>query len=68
MRSTAASKMQGRMTEKESEYSADTCTYPRMILKFIRSHRSRIQTYDISLFTGAPSVPKKAIFKTWNSK
>ena len=68
MRSTAASKMQGRMTEKDSEYSADTCTYPRMILKFIRSHRSRIQTYDISLFTGAPSVPKNAIFKTWNSK
>ena len=68
MRSTVASKMQGRMTEKESEYSADTCTYPRMILKFIRSHRSRIQIYDISLFTGAPSVPKKAIFKTWNSK
>ena len=68
MRSTAASKMQGRMTEKESEYSADTCTYPRMILKFIRSHPSRIQTYDISLFTGAPSVPKNAIFKTWNSK
>ena len=66
MRSTAASKMQGRMTEKESEYSADT--YPWMILKFIRSHRSRIQTYDICLFTGAPSVPKKAIFKTWNSK
>ena len=64
MRSTAASKMQGRMTEKESEYSADTCTYPRMILKFIRSHSSRIQTYDISLFTGAPSVPKNAIFKT----
>ena len=68
MRSTAASKMQGRMTEKESEYSADTCTYPRMILKFIRSHSIRIQTYDISLFTGAPSVPKNAIFKTWNSK
>ena len=64
MRSTAASKMQGRMTEKESEYSADTCTYPRMILKFIRSHRSRIQTYDISLFTGAPSVPKNPVFKT----
>ena len=68
MRSTAASKMQGRMTEKESEYSADKCTYPRMILKFIRSHSSRVQTYDISLFTGAPSVPKNAIFKTWNSK
>ena len=64
MRSTVASKMQGRMTEKESEYSADTCTYPRMILKFIRSHPSRIQTYDISLFTGAPSVPKHPIFKT----
>ena len=68
MRSTVASKMQGKITEKESEYSADTCTYPRMILKFIRSHRSRIPTYDISLFTGASRVPKKAIFKTWNSK
>ena len=68
MRSTVASKMQGKITEKESEYSADTCTYPRMILKFIRSHSSRIQTYDISLFTGAPSVPKNAIFKTWDPK
>ena len=40
------------------------CTYPRMILEFIRSHLSGIQTYDICLFTGAPSVPKNAIFKT----
>ena len=42
------------------------CTYPRIILKFIRSHLSGIQTYDICLFTGAPSVPKNAIFKTWD--
>ena len=40
------------------------CTYPRMILKFIRSSLSGIQTYDICLFTGAPSVPKNAIFRT----
>ena len=43
---------------------AVTCPYPQMILKLISSHPSRIQTYDISLFTGAPSVPKNAIFKT----
>ena len=43
-----------------------TCTYPRIILKFIRSRLSGIQTYDICLFTGAPSVPKNAIFKTWD--
>ena len=61
MRSTAAAKMQGRMTEKESECSADTRTYPRMILKFIRSSLSGIQTYDICLFTGAPSVPKLSL-------
>ena len=29
------------------------CTYPRIILKFIRSHLSGIQTYNICLFTGA---------------
>ena len=41
------------------------CTYPRMIVKFIRSSLNGIQTYDICLFTGAPSVPKNAmIFKT----
>ena len=41
------------------------CTYPRMIVKFIRSSLGGIQTYDICLFTGAPSVPKNAmIFKT----
>ena len=34
-----------------------------MILKLIRSHPSRIQTYDISLLTGAPSVPKNEISK-----
>ena len=42
------------------------CTYPRIILKFFLSHLSGIQTYDICLFTGAPSVPKNAIFKTWD--
>ena len=40
------------------------CTYPRMILKFIRSRLSGIRTYDICLFTGAPSVPKNGIFRT----
>ena len=34
-----------------------------MILKLISSHPSRIQTYDISLLTGAPSVPKNEISK-----
>ena len=64
MRSTVASKMQGKITEKESEYSADTCTYPRMTLKFIRSRPTGIQTYDICLFTGSPSEPKNVLFKT----
>ena len=56
----------------EGEYDtsdcADPCTYPRMIPKVIRSLPSRIQTYDICLFTGAPRVPKNAIFKTWDPK
>ena len=43
---------------------ADTCTYPRMTLKFIRSRPSRIQTYDICLFTGSPSEPENLLFKT----
>ena len=47
---------------------ADTCTYPQMIPKVIHSPPSGIQTYDICLFTGAPSVPKNAIFKTWDPK
>ena len=38
MRSTVASKMQGKITEKESEYSADTCTYPRMIYENLFVH------------------------------
>ena len=42
---------------------AATCPYPQMILKLISSHPSRIQTYDISLLTGAPSVPKNEISK-----
>ena len=37
----------------EGEYfkldCADTCPYPRRILKVIRSRASRIQTYNISL-------------------
>ena len=47
---------------------ADTCTYPRMILNFIRSRPSGIQIYDICLFTGAPNVPKNAVFKTLDPK
>ena len=35
-----------------------------MIPKVIHSLPNGIQTYDIYLFTGAPSVPKNAIFKT----
>ena len=42
------------------------CTYPRMILKIIFSCLSGIQTYDICVFTGAPSVPKNAILETWD--
>ena len=67
-----SSVQEARKSETEGEYfkfdCADTCPYLRMILKLIRSHPSRIQNYEISLFTGAPSVPKNAIFKTWNSK
>ena len=39
-----------------------------MILEFIRSRPSGIQTYDICLFTGAPNVPKNVVFKTWDPK
>ena len=35
-----------------------------MIPKVIHSLPNWIQTYDINLFAGAPSVPKNAIFKT----
>ena len=63
---------EARKNETDREYvksdCADTCTYPRMILNFIRSHHSGIQTYDICLFTGAPHVPKNAVFKTWDLK
>ena len=63
---------EARKTEKDREYvksdCADTCTYPRMILKFIRSRPSGIQSYDICLFIGAPNVPKNAVFKTWGPK
>ena len=41
--------------------------YPHIIPKR-RSRNSGIQTYDICLFTGAPSVPNNAIFKTWDLK
>ena len=63
-----SSDQEARKNETEREYvkseCADTCTYPRMTLKFIRSRRSGIQTYDICLFTGSPSEPKNALFKT----
>ena len=39
-----------------------------MILNFIRSRPSGIQTYDICLVTGAPNVPKNAVFKTLDPK
>ena len=59
---------EARKNETDREYvksdCADTCTYPRMTLEFIRSRPSRIQTYDIFLFTGSPSVPNSALFKT----
>ena len=63
---------EARKNETDREYvksdCADTCTYPRMILNFICSRPSGIQTYDICLFTGAPNVPKNAVFKTWDPK
>ena len=50
---------EARKNEMEREYvksdCADTCTYPLMTLKFIRSRPSGIQTYDICLYTGSPS-------------
>ena len=39
-----------------------------MILEFIRSRPSGIQTYDICLFTGAPNVPKNVVFQDLGSK
>ena len=35
-----------------------------MTLKFILLRPTGIQTYDICLFTGSPSEPKNALFKT----
>ena len=35
-----------------------------MTLKFILLRPSGIQTYDIGLFTGSPSEPNNALFKT----
>ena len=64
------SKRQGREKRNVSTLNLIVliCTYPRrIILKFIRSNLSGIQTYDICVFTGAPSVPKNTIFKTWDS-
>ena len=52
------------MKRKVSTLNLIVLIHPQMILKLISSHPSRIQTYEISLFTGAPSVPKNAIFKT----
>ena len=63
-----SSVQEARKNETEGEYvksdCADTCTYPRMIPKVVHSPPGGIQTYLICLFTGAPSVPKNAIFKT----
>ena len=63
---------EARKNETEREYvksdCADTCTYPRMTLKFIRSRPTGIQTYDICLFTGSPSEPKNTLFKTRETK
>ena len=51
---------EARKNETERKYvksdCADTCTYPLMTLKFILLRPSGIQTYDICLFTGSPSV------------
>ena len=55
------------MNETEREYLKSDCADMHLSsdnTKFIRSSLSGIQTYDICLFTGAPSVPKNAVFKT----
>ena len=53
--------------ETEREYVKSDCADMHLSsdnTKINRSRLSGIQTYDICLFTGAPSVPKNAIFKT----
>ena len=63
-----------RLTKKKTECGyvqsdcADSGTCPRIILEFIRSRLSGIQTHNICLFNDAPRVSKNAIFKTWNPK
>ena len=52
------------MKNTKSDF-ADTCTGPQIILKFIHTGFSGIQTHDLCLFTGTPSLPKSAIFKTF---
>ena len=65
-------RLRGNEEKTECEYvqsdCADTGTYPRIILEFIRSRLSGIQTHNICLFNDAPRVSKNAIFKTWNPK
>ena len=43
---------------------ADTCTVPWITLSFIHTGFSGIQTHDLCLVTGTPSLPKSAVSKT----
>ena len=47
---------------------ADKCTFPQIILQFIHTGFSGIQTHDLCLVTGTPSLPKSAVSKTLDFK
>ena len=51
------------MKNTKSDF-ADTCTFPQIILKFIHTGFSGIQTHDLCLVTGTPSLPKSAVSRT----
>ena len=47
---------------------ADKCTFPQIILQFIHTGFSGIQTHDLCLVTGTPSLLKSAVSKTLDLK
>ena len=52
------------MKNTKSDF-ADTCTFPQIILKFIHTGFSGIQTHDLCLVTaGTPSLPRSAVSRT----
>ena len=51
------------MKNTKSDF-ADTCTFPQIILKFIHIGFIGIQTHDLCLVTGTPSLPKSAVSRT----